>query len=445
MNLRSPRTRTRRRESASPTRTFVVAGVTTLVVVLLVALSLSIYHGVPWVNYKTIYATAPETGNLIPHDPVKIAGVRVGQVSGISIGSDGDARMKLQIDPSTKLPAGTSFLLRANGLLGSRYVELIPGHSSGELVSGSTLHGNADSVTYGVPEALDVFNAKTRGALGHMVTGLGTGLLGRGTGLNQTIHEIAAESTAAQQLVAGLVGPGHLSRLVPSLESLMSPLDTAKDNIAALLQPGATGFEPFVTQRAAVQNALAQAPSALAAANAGLGNGERLLDAADELSVQARAVLPAAPGGLKATTTLLATSHPALARTKSLLAAADPAIPAVLHVTGALHPVLPRLSSALARATPIANQVSPYGCNIENFATVIRSMTGSGSSAEPGGPDGPAMAFRLEIIPASPTELLGTADIGNLVQRVGYRPPCHYLSTAYPTFTDPLAGLDGQN
>jgi hypothetical protein len=55
------------------------------------------------------------------------------------------------------------------------------------------------------------------------------------------------------------------------------------------------------------------------------------------------------------------------------------------------------------------------------------------------------MAFRLEIIPASPTELLGAADIGNLVKRVGYRPPCHYLSTAYPTFTDPLAGLDGQN
>jgi phospholipid/cholesterol/gamma-HCH transport system substrate-binding protein len=422
------------------------AAVSIAVVVVLVLLALDIYHGVPWVNYKTIYATVPETGNLLPHDPVRIAGVRVGQVSGISIDSAGNARLALQIDPGTKLPHGTAFELRANGLLGSRYVQLIPGHGGGELAPGTTLHGGTDSLTYGVPDALNVFNQQTRGALGTMVSGLGRGLLGRGQGLNQTIHEIASESGAAQQLVAGLIGPGHLSALVPSLESMMSPLDTARGDITALFGPASASFQPFVDQRSEVEDALDQAPSALAAAQSGLSNGERLLGAADALSIEAREILPQAPAGLKATTVLLATSHPALTRAKALLATAKPTVPAVLRILSAVQPVLSPASQALGRGTPISNTVAPYGCNIENFGAVIRSMTGFGGGAGvPGGPGGPAMAFRLEIIPAAPTELLGAADVFHLVNRVGYSPPCHYLSTAYPTNLDPTAGLDGQN
>lgn len=446
MTLRPPRLRrSRRRDSDSPARVLVIAGISTAVVVGLVALALSIYHGLPWVNYKSLYVSVPQTGNLIAHDPVRIAGVQVGQISGITVQPDGDARVALQIDPGTKLPTGTTFALRANGLLGSRYVQLLPGHGKGQLPWGTTLKGGFDSLTYGVPDALAVFNQRTRGSLGTLVDGLGRGLLGRGHGLGETIGLISAESGHAQRLVAGLVGPGHLQRLVPSLESLMVPLDQASGDITALMSPASASLEPFVDQRSAVQGALEQAPSALAAANTGLANGERLLSAADRLAVTAHEILPTVPAGLRATTALLANSHPALARTRALLVAAKPAVPAVLRITSALSPVLPPLSQALARGTPIADQVAPYGCNITNFAAVVRSMTGFGAADEPGGPGGPAMAFRLEVIPASPFEVLGTSDLAHLTKRVGYAPPCHYLATTYPTDLDPTAGLDGQN
>jgi virulence factor Mce-like protein len=446
IGLRSSiRGRRRRRDVSPPRRVLTIAAAATAVVVLLVVLSVAIYHGVPWVSYRTIYATVPQTGNLIPHDAVRIAGVRVGQVSGISVDPSGDARLKLQIDPGTKLPRGTSFQLRANGLLGSRYVQLIPGTRGGELAAGTTLHGGATALTYGVPDILNVFNQQTRGGLGMMVTGLGQGLLGRGQALNGTINQIAAESIPAQRVVAGLVGPGHLPALVPSLDALMRPLDTARYDITALLGPAARALAPLVDQRSAVQAALDQAPSSLGAANAGLGNGLRLLDAADALSLQAARVLPTAPAGLATTTRLLKTSHPALIAAKSLLATAKPAIPAVLRITAALPPVLPPLSTALNRGTPILTTVAPYGCNIENFAAVIRSMTGFGASAQPGGPGGPPMAFRLEVIPANPGALLGIPDPTHTERRVGYSPPCHYLSSTYPTFLDPLSGLGGQN
>ncbi|HEV3055406.1 MAG TPA: MlaD family protein [Solirubrobacteraceae bacterium] len=448
ISLRTPRHRAqrRRRDTTPPGRVMLTAAISTAVVVGLVALALSIYNGEPWVNYKTINVTVPQTGNLLPHDPVRIAGVRVGQVSGISIDKSGDARLSLQIDPGTNLPHGTTFQLRANGLLGSRYVQLIPGTGSGQLAAGTTLRGNADSLTYGIPDALNVFDQQTRGALGSMVSGLGRGFVGRGPGVNQMIHEIASESSAAQQLVAGLVGPGRLGRLIPSLQSLMVPLDTARFDITNSFDPASASFQPFVDQRTAVQAALSDAPGALSAANAGLSNGERLLAAADTLSIEAARILPTAPAGLAATTTLLRDSHLALARTRTLLATAQPTIPAVLRMLGALQPVLPPGSQALGRGTTISDGIAPYACNIENFGSVLRSMTGFGGAAGvPGGPGGPAMAFRLEVIPASPTEILGVKDFTGLVKRVGYSPPCHYLSTTYPTNLTPTAGLGGQN
>jgi hypothetical protein len=177
-----------------------------------------------------------------------------------------------------------------------------------------------------------------------------------------------------------------------------------------------------------------------------LSNGERLLAAADTLSLEAARVLPTAPAGLVATTTLLRDSHPALTRTRTLLASAEPTIPAALRMLNALKPVLPPASQALGRGTTISDGVAPYACNIENFGSVLRSMTGFGGAASvPGGPGGPAMAFRLEVIPASPAEVLGVKDFTGLTKRVGYSPPCHYLSTKYPTNLDPTAGLGGQN
>jgi phospholipid/cholesterol/gamma-HCH transport system substrate-binding protein len=445
--LRTPaRSRSRRRRDTEPPgRTLAKAALAIVVVAVLVGLALSIYHGVPWVGYKTIYATVPETGDLLPHDPVRIAGVQVGQVSGITLSGSGDARLQLQIDPGTKLPPGTTFALRADGLLGSRLVQLIPGHGTGDLPAGATLHGNRTTLTYGVPDALNVFNTQTRGRLGEMVSGFGEGLLGRGTALNGTIHQIAAESAAAQRLVAGLVGPGQLPQLVPALQSMMAPLDAARSDIAGMLSPASAALQPFVSERGAVQAALDRAPGALDAASAGLSNGERLLDAADALSVQAQAVLPSAPAGLDATTTLLRTSRPALGRARSLLVAARPAVPAALRITSAVSPVLSPLGQALGRATPVSEQVAPYGCNLENFGAVIRSMTGFGGSANvPGGPGGPAMAFRLEVIPAGPQQMFGVKD-STLMKRVGYSRPCAYLSTTYPTSTSPTSGLGGQS
>lgn len=64
---------------------------------------------------------------------VRVAGVRVGRVDGISL-VDRKARVGLLLDQSLDLTEGTSARLASSGLLGERYVELVPGPASAPLL-----------------------------------------------------------------------------------------------------------------------------------------------------------------------------------------------------------------------------------------------------------------------------------------------------------------------
>ena len=122
--------RTRRRTENPSTRSVVIKGFATLgVLAAFVALAVTANKGVPGRNYTKMFVSAPETGSLRHHDKVAIGGVRVGQVVDVSPQPKG-ARVELQLEPGVKLPADTTVRLRANGLLGARYVQLIPGKAA---------------------------------------------------------------------------------------------------------------------------------------------------------------------------------------------------------------------------------------------------------------------------------------------------------------------------
>jgi len=435
--------RSRRTDNMPARRVLVRAGLVFVLLGVLFWVAITAYNGVPLKSYETMYVSVPETGNLLQHDQVRIAGVRVGQVRGTSITADGRARVKLQLDAGTKLPADTTVRVRANGLLGARYIQLVPGRSATRLASGSTIRGNASSLTYGLPEALDTFDRQTRGGLGTAVRELGKGVLGQGQPLNTTLHLSGRQIVPFEQFAETVLArPGATGRLLPSLDRLMTPLDAARVDIGNLFAPASAALQPFVDQRSATQATLDAAPGALAAANAGLGTGQRLLAAVDTLAVQANRTLPPAPAGLRATTALLRDSHTSLQRATTLLHAAQPAIPAALKITAAVSPTLTPLQKGLTNGTPIVQQLGPYGCNLENFGAVLRSLTGFGGLGS--GPGGPAIAFRLIALPSLPTETLGIKDFTGLVKHNGYYAPCAYDATPYPTTLGTLARKAGR-
>jgi virulence factor Mce-like protein len=412
-------------------------------IALAMAFAVTAYDQVPGKTYRTAYAIVPATGNLIKHDQVRIAGVRVGQVISSKIDPDGRARLELQLSGDTKLPKDTSVLVRANGLLGARFVQLNPGTSKAMLPDGAEIRGSENALTYGVPEAINTFDKQTRGAMGTAVRELGAGMVGNGERLNETIDRASDISKPFQALVGTVLArPGSAERLVPSLNRLMRPLDDAGDGIAAMFDPAEKAVRPFADQRTPLRSALDEGAPSLDAIRQGTTTGVRLLASVDRLADAANGTLPKAPGSLRATTAFLDESPKPLDETSKLLKRVPSAVPATTKITDSVQTLLRPLDRGLKVLTPIANTLGDYGCDIENFGVTLRSMTGYGGDTNAVGTGNlgePAGAFRVHVVVPSPTELLQVKNFEPIGRRDGYPAPCKYLSTEYPTFLN----LDG--
>jgi len=80
-----------------------------------------------------------EIGGLADRAPVVIAGVKVGQVKGISLAPDMRAKVVLDLDSTLELPVDTSASIRTAGLLGSQFIALQPGGEAEMLKSGDVI------------------------------------------------------------------------------------------------------------------------------------------------------------------------------------------------------------------------------------------------------------------------------------------------------------------
>ncbi|MFA5683934.1 MAG: outer membrane lipid asymmetry maintenance protein MlaD [Lysobacteraceae bacterium] len=88
-----------------------------------------------------VVARFSNTGELKPRAPVKIAGVKVGEVSELTLDPDRfEAVAKLRISHEAgELPADTSAGIFTSGLLGERYIGLMPGGDPQALADGDEI------------------------------------------------------------------------------------------------------------------------------------------------------------------------------------------------------------------------------------------------------------------------------------------------------------------
>ena len=442
-----PRNNRRRSENRDPRKLVLAALAVIALAVAFVAFGIISVTGIPAVQYETLRANLPAVGNLRVHDEVRVAGVRVGQVTSLTPSGSRVAAV-IQLQPGTgRFPADTTVAVRARGLLGSRYLELIPGSSSQMLADDTVINASASSLTNGVSDVLDVFDRETRGRLADMLGGLGQGFFGRGQELNDTI-KIGPGLTSQLTTVADSITShgGAARRFLPSLESAAAAFDAAREDIAGGLRPASRALNPFIESRAATQATLAEAPSTLDAMNSGLAEGRKLLASARSLSNALDHTLEGAPAALDSTTDLLADHDTALRRTDSLLEAARPAVPAALQITDALSPNLIPLQRAFDDLRPIVRQLSRHDCDLKNFGDNWRSVLGYGAPSERRiGPydAGPYNEFRLQIIG-------GAESLSNLApglakrfvsDRDFYAKPCSFS----PGGTYAPSGLDADS
>ena len=117
---------------------FILLGV---VAVMVLALKVSGLGSYSRADTFRIMAIFDNVGDLKVRAPITIAGVRVGEVTSVTIdGETFKAQVKLLIDKKQdKLPADTSAKILTAGVIGANYVELIPGYSENNLKDGDVI------------------------------------------------------------------------------------------------------------------------------------------------------------------------------------------------------------------------------------------------------------------------------------------------------------------
>ena len=88
---------------------------------------------------KTYYFRAEDAGGLVPNSAVKMAGIKVGVIRDIVL-DDGRAKIIIALESGAKLTEGARVGLKADGILGDKHVELMPGPpDASQIPSGSEL------------------------------------------------------------------------------------------------------------------------------------------------------------------------------------------------------------------------------------------------------------------------------------------------------------------
>ena len=104
--------------------------------------------GVDFGDRYELRATFDDVAGLYAGDDVRLAGLPVGQVSGIDV-VDGRAVVRFGIDQDVALPTDTEVSVRWRNLIGQRYLSLVAGSEPGMLVDGDELVRTGDVVDLG--------------------------------------------------------------------------------------------------------------------------------------------------------------------------------------------------------------------------------------------------------------------------------------------------------
>lgn len=87
-----------------------------------------------------VKATFLKVGGLERGSDVRLSGIDVGTVTGQTLNPETfQAQVVMSIEPGVRLPVDTEASIVSDGLLGGKYVNLIPGHAAERIAAGGVI------------------------------------------------------------------------------------------------------------------------------------------------------------------------------------------------------------------------------------------------------------------------------------------------------------------
>ena len=261
-----------------------VGAVTVLATVVAVFLAYNANAGLPFTPVYEVNAVVSNGAGLIRGNEVRVGGTRVGLMSSVTPVAEKNgavaARLHLRLLRSIQpLPVDSRILIRPRSPLGLKYVEITLGTSSKGVPDGGDLP-LAPKTPRGVEvdDFFSIFDPPTRLAAQRNLDELGTGLAGRGPGLNTALAELEPVVTHLRPVMRNVLDPrSKFAQFFPALERAAREVAPVSGTNAALVVALDQTFGGLARVTGPLQQSIARGPAALDAATRALPATQPLL------------------------------------------------------------------------------------------------------------------------------------------------------------------------
>jgi phospholipid/cholesterol/gamma-HCH transport system substrate-binding protein len=231
----------------------VIIGAISLAVIAVMILGAFRAQDLPIIGGGDTYTAAfSEAGGLKTNDPVRIAGVRVGEVEKIELEGD-HVKVTFRVKTDSQFGTETGAAIKVNTLLGAMYLALEPA-GSGQLDTSKEIPVERTSSPYDVVKAFS--------GLAETADQIDTDQLARSlTTLSDltrnTPEEFQAALTGVSRLSSNIADKNErINSLLTNLQRVSTVLNDRDEDIVDLMKQSDTLFQALVARREAVHNLL---------------------------------------------------------------------------------------------------------------------------------------------------------------------------------------------
>ena len=336
-----------------PRRLSNFAAGTIALIVAVVAVYFGFTKAIPFQHHYTVSATFPTANNLRKNSPVRIAGVNVGKVVGVSHLRPGEpgAVVKMQIeDKGLPIHKDATFAIRPRIFLeGNFFVDVHPGTPSAPTVhDGARISGTRASTPVQFDQILTSLQSDTRQNLRTLLYEYGTAVSDGGSqGFNASIPywEPAYKYSAIDNEATLGLRPHDLSGYIRGAGITAQALDNSPPAIQNLITDFNITARAFAVQQDNLSATIAELPRTLHAAQPALQSLNNAFPPLRRLIVDLR---PATRSSLPA----INASLPFVAQARKLVSR-----PELRGLVADLKPTVPALAALNAASVPLYQQV----------------------------------------------------------------------------------------
>jgi phospholipid/cholesterol/gamma-HCH transport system substrate-binding protein len=366
----------------------------------------------PFQSFYEVNGAFPTAAAVVPGlgEPVQVAGVRVGEIAGVSL-KNGQGIIHMDIDPSDmkQLYNNASANLVPNTPLKDMEVDITPGSpSAGVLAHGGTIPVSQTTSPIDSDELLDSLDADTRTWFTSLITELNQGTLGRGKDIRALLEAVGPTTAQLREIGDLLAGRRtELADIVHNLGTLTQATAAKDTQLRTVVQAGDRTIQALATQDVALHNAITQLPGTLQSTQKTLTD---VIPLANALGPTATALLPTArklPATLRDAQTLF--EGAALLPLKEI----PPFVSAVLPLAAQL----PALTTDLDQAVPAL---------IKSFK--VLAYTTNEIAYDPGG-NNPGFLYWLAWFAHDADSFISNSDANGPVWRALTLSSCASLNT----------------